>query len=88
MFLVKHKSCSCACDLYHEWNKINEIGHMGHVREYTAKEVQEFMEKIGFKLQKIEYSGQTNGGIKAKLFNIIEKIIPSLRPNMRLVFEK
>lgn len=88
MFLFKSKSCSCACDLYHEWNKIETIGHMGHVREYTAQEVKEFMLQIGFNFNSVDFTGSSKGGYKTKIFNLFEIFFPSLRPSMRLVFEK
>ncbi|MCS4185022.1 hypothetical protein GGP43_003079 [Salinibacter ruber] len=29
-------------DTYHAWSKLNQIGHMGHVKEYTGSEVASF----------------------------------------------
>ncbi|WP_263790750.1 class I SAM-dependent methyltransferase [Salinibacter sp.] len=42
-------------DTYHAWSKLNRIGHMGHVKEYTGSEVASFLENIGFKVSSIVY---------------------------------
>jgi predicted SAM-dependent methyltransferase len=88
MFIFKNKCCSCACDIYHEWEKINSIGHMGHVREYTAREVKDFLERIGFVVEKVYFIGQSTGGLKARLLNIFELTIPHLRPTIRIIARK
>jgi len=36
-------------DPYEEYNKIRTLGHMGHVREYTAAEVKSMLEKNQFR---------------------------------------
>ncbi len=42
-------------DPYHAWSKLNRIGHMGHVKEYTGSEVASFLENIGFEIISIVY---------------------------------
>jgi SAM-dependent methyltransferase len=88
MFLVQNKSCSCACDIYHEWNKIDKIGHMGHVREYTSCEVIEFLENVGFKVERVIFSGRSDCGLKSMIFNIFELLVPNLRPSVKVVVKK
>lgn len=34
--------------VFEEWNKINTIGYMGHVREYSRSELIQLFQKIGF----------------------------------------
>ena len=38
-----------------EWKKLADLGHMGHVREYTRNELREFFEDIGFTLRECHY---------------------------------
>ena len=38
-----------------EWGKLARLGHMGHVREYSAREVREIFEHVGFTTQQITY---------------------------------
>lgn len=48
MLLVKHTSSHAGRDLFTEYGYLRQLGHMGHVREYTAREVEGFLERIGF----------------------------------------
>src|SRR5262249_32741139 len=34
-----------------EWSKINELGHMGHVREYSYREIREVLAWCGFEIK-------------------------------------
>lgn len=87
-FLFKRKAYSCAHSLSHEWLKIEKIGHMGHIREYTAKEVCIFLEDFGFTCEKIFYRGRLNRGKSKFIYNFLGRIIPSWRPNMLIIFKK
>lgn len=42
-------------DPVQEFGKLRHIGHMGHVREYSAAEVARFLEASGFAVQSIDY---------------------------------
>lgn len=42
-------------DPFEEFDKLRHIGHMGHVREYSAREVARFLEMSGFVVQSIDY---------------------------------
>lgn len=44
-------------NIYYEYLKLRTIGHMGHVREYTSKEVSEFLIACGFQVKDIIYRG-------------------------------
>ena len=61
---------------YKEFQKINEIGHMGHVREYSSNQVQEFLKNTGFKsIHKKMKSHQPLTGMW-RIFNIVREILP------------
>lgn len=47
-FLLHNRGAWCAPDVYDEYSKLDTLGHMGHVREYTTREVEEFLTRIGF----------------------------------------
>ena len=36
-------------EVYHQWSQLETKGLMGHVTEYTPAEIQDFLEKIGFR---------------------------------------
>lgn len=39
----------------HEWGKLVSIGHMGHVREYSAREVSEVLAEVGLTVERVVY---------------------------------
>lgn len=75
-FLLKNKAYSCSGNTYVEYLKLERLGHMGHVREYTTTEVIEFLENIGFKVTTVIYRGRFN----RRLRQIIIRAFPSLSP--------
>jgi SAM-dependent methyltransferase len=75
-FLVKNRAYSCNGNIYSEYQKLEKLGHMGHVREYTTTEVIEFLEKIGFSVTKVVYRGQFH----TRLRNLVMRLRPNLSP--------
>lgn len=86
--LVRQLGYSCADDLFHEWNKIEEIGHMGHVREYTSREVSLFLTKVGFKVERVNFFSLPPKGRHQKFFHQFGRILPRLKQNMRVLAVK
>ncbi|MEJ0048615.1 MAG: methyltransferase domain-containing protein [Rhodospirillales bacterium] len=41
-----------------EWSKLARLGHMGHVREYSATELEELLRYCGFAIEKRQYRVQ------------------------------
>jgi SAM-dependent methyltransferase len=56
-FLLRNRATSCAGDVYGEYEKLRKIGHMGHVREYTTREVVEFLDLVGFRVEHLVFRG-------------------------------
>ncbi len=75
-FLIKNRAYSCSGNIYAEYQKLEKPGHMGHVREYTTKEVIEFLENIGFAVTTIIYRGSFNTNFK----QIVARLFPNVRP--------
>jgi SAM-dependent methyltransferase len=75
-FLLKNRSYSCEGDMYAQYQKLEKLGHMGHVREYTTREVIEFLEKVGFSVSKVVYRGR----YRRVVSQIITGVFASLRP--------
>jgi SAM-dependent methyltransferase len=44
--------------LVDEWSKLTRLGHMGHVREYSATEVEEVLRHCGFAIEERQYRVQ------------------------------
>ena len=81
---IKNHSYSCSGDIYFEYQKIEKLGHMGHVREYTIAEVITLLEKVGFIPTDVIYRGQLNSMIG----DAVSKFFPSLRPFVSYVSKK
>ncbi|MDL2337926.1 MAG: class I SAM-dependent methyltransferase [Pseudomonadota bacterium] len=64
-------------DPWEEFDKLRNLGHMGHVREYSAREVARFLEASGFALQSIDYRHHANArGWKSRLLHIAYRCLP------------
>lgn len=60
-------------DIFFEYSKLENLGHMGHVRRYTSIEVGIFLEKIGFEIEEIIYRGT---GRKNPIFSWFPRFCP------------
>jgi len=83
-YLIKDQAYSCSGNIYDEYDKLYKLGHMGHVREYTKTEVITFFERIGFTIEKVIYRGE----LSLKEYNLIARILPTLRPFISYVMRK
>ncbi len=62
-----------------------ERGHgMGHVREYTAVEVGDFLTKLGFNIEDLVYRGESRN----KMLNPVFGLVPSFRPFFTIISRK
>jgi hypothetical protein len=73
-----------------EFSKLRTMGHMGHVREYSAREVARFLEASGFSVQSIDYRYHANvRGWRGKLLRIAYRLAPRrLRREIVIVARK
>ena len=83
-FLIKNKSYSCSGDIHAEYHKLERLGHMGHVREYTTTEVVEFLAAVGFVVTKVIYRGEFH----TRLRNLAVKAFPALSPFVSYIAAK
>lgn len=70
--------------VYEQFEKLDTLGHMGHVREYTSREVSEFLARIGFKIEMIIFRGGHGAGV----VGLAERLLPSLRPFFTILAKK
>ena len=60
-----------------EFGKLRTLGHMGHVREYSASEVGRFLQSSGFTLQSLDYRFHANRpGRKGQLLRAGYRVLP------------
>ncbi len=76
--------------LVKEWSKLERLGHMGHVREYSALEICEILEYVGFRIEKKIYRRHHNAGrgLRGAIIRSVESILPGLRHNIVIVARK
>ena len=79
--LVHHQAHAVSGDVFVQYEKLDKLGHMGHVREYTAREVADFLERIGFRVEELIFRGGHGRG----LVGLAERFAPSLRPSLSVV---
>ena len=85
-FIFNNKGYALCGDIYQEYKKLEDHGHMGHIREYTSREVIDFLKEIGFTVEEIIYRGETRS---LGLFgSLLSKFFPSLRPFCTFVVKK
>lgn len=64
-----------------EWQKLYSLGHMGHVREYSKKELSEFFESCGFSIKQFSYQHSEKNykmSFKRKMMLQFERAIPKM----------
>lgn len=80
-FLTEDRAMSGGGSIYEEYSKLEALGHMGHVREYTLTEVADFMHKVGFRLVQVTYRGRRVGLRRGS------RRRPNWRPFVSLIFD-
>jgi SAM-dependent methyltransferase len=83
-FVLRDRAFSCTSNIYLEYKKLQTVGHMGHVREYTRTEVVEFLQAIGFTVAAIIYRGDYDHRIKRALI----ELLPSFSPFVTYIARK
>ncbi len=82
--LLHNRGHACSGGIYQQYEKLESLGHMGHVREYTTLEVREFLVRLGFRIERLIYRGGHGRGF----VGLAERLAPSLRPFFSLVAVK
>jgi SAM-dependent methyltransferase len=75
-FLVRGRAYSCCGGIYEEYQKLEGLGHMGHVREYTPVEVVTFLQQVGFRVDAVVFRGRPSGLLGAG----VTRLLPRLKP--------
>ena len=65
------------CDPVEEFGKLRNLGHMGHVREYSAREAVRFLQAWGFVVRSVDYRYDVNApGRRARALRIAYRLAP------------
>ncbi|MEM7515640.1 MAG: class I SAM-dependent methyltransferase [Planctomycetota bacterium] len=81
---LENRAHAASGDVYAQYHKLQTLGHMGHVREYTTREVADFLTQIGFFVEETVF----RGGYGRGLTGCAERLAPSLRPFFTIVASK
>jgi len=77
-------------DPYVEFEKLQWLGHMGHVREYTISQVRRFLRNTGFEVVNVEF--RMFGPVRTKVLGFLQDIcmliVPRWRPNQIFIARK
>lgn len=74
--LVRNQGHAVSAGIFEQYEKLETLGHMGHVREYTTREVSDLLTRIGFRVDKIVFRGGHGRGV----VGLAERLAPSWRP--------
>jgi SAM-dependent methyltransferase len=84
-FVIRGRGGWCGAEnIYAEYEKLDRLGHMGHVREYTLKDVRDFLIRFGLTFESVVWRGVDPG----RVYRGMERFIPSLSPFMSFVLRK
>ena len=83
-FLVRGRGYALCGDVYDEFSKLRDLGHMGHVREYMPRDVITFLERIGFEIRELIY----RGSYRPPPARWAVRFLASLRPFVTIVAAK
>jgi SAM-dependent methyltransferase len=86
--LVLGEAYACMGGIYNNYSYIERLDVMGHVREYTPKEVTNFLRIIGFEIEGIIYRGGYSGSWKLNLARFFTRIWPQFKPYFSVVARK
>lgn len=77
-------------DGYDQFEKIYTYGYVGHIREYSTKEIKKFLEKTGFKKESVTYQNHYSffnyvgfNNIFIKLVGLLADILMKINPYWR-----
>ena len=87
--LLRRQEAYCSWGgIYDNYANLEEKGIMGHVREYTSKEVSDFLQKLGFEIEGIIYRGSFSEGWFWKLSHQFTRVRPEFKPYFSIVARK
>ena len=83
-FLFRGRAYAVLRGGYPAYEALGRTGLAGHIREYTALEMREFLEGVGFEVVGLVYRGRYT----RPLWNAFNRIFPQFRPLMMFVLTK
>ena len=72
-----------AFDPIQEYAKLRNVGHMGHVREYTASEMRRFLHEAGF--TSIEVATRATPSKRGRFVDAAHRLLPAVRGELVII---
>lgn len=76
-----------AINAYKEFVKLHTVGHMGHIREYSRREIKEFLANTGFQVIDVKYRVH-NKSRKGIFVDFLYYLTPFCRPYLVVISRK
>jgi 2-polyprenyl-3-methyl-5-hydroxy-6-metoxy-1,4-benzoquinol methylase len=86
--LRRQEAYSSMGGIFNNYAYLEEHGIMGHVREYTSKEVMDFLKQIGFEIEGVIYRGRYSGSWLRRLSQQFTRLRPEFKPYFSIVARK
>ena len=83
--VARGRSAFLCPDVFAEYEKLRTIGHMGHVREYTARDVTDLCARVGLSRVSTIYRRSARSSASERL---LCTIVPTMRPYVTIIFER
>jgi len=83
--VLRGQSAFLCPDIYAEYEKLQTIGHMGHVREYTPRDVISLAQHVGLAHRRTIYRA---GARQSWAERLVTAACPPLRPYATFVFQR
>ena len=83
-WLTKYAKGRTGPDPVAEWRKLSDIGHMGHVREYSLREVRSVLEACGFAIDCYFFRRQSafRGTWRSRIRDMAQMVATNLVPSL------
>ena len=78
---VHGRSYALADNVYDEYQKLERIGHVGHVREYAPGDIQALLARLGFVVEVLVYRGKQ----RARLAETFCRLMPQFRRSVSYI---
>jgi SAM-dependent methyltransferase len=79
--LLRGRAEGVSTDPFKEFSKLQTLGHMGHVREYTTVEVCDLLRRFELEPEVLVFRGRSKGVVRGP----IVRAVPPLRPFFEVV---
>ena len=87
--LLRRQEAYCSMGgIFNNYSYLEKLGVMGHVREYTAKEVKDFLQQVGFEIEGVIYRGSYSGSWFWKLSHQFTRVRPEFKPYFLILARK